>query len=81
MISAPKRDQPSPRSLLTGTARPVTNSVEAREYFKGHPEPTAAPDKERRTFRKKRREDEAETPPTEPTTDEPEGEEEVEDEE
>jgi hypothetical protein len=82
MISDPKRVK-STRSLLTGTARPVTNSVErAREYFKGHPASTAAPEKERKNFRKKRREDEAEESPTEPNTDKPEreGEEEVEDE-
>ena len=62
MASEPKRDK-SPRSLLTGTAQPVTNSVaRAMEHFKGHPERTAPPAKERKNFRTKRPEPEADTP-------------------
>jgi len=43
-----------PRTILTGTAQSVSNSVErARGYFKSHPDATAAPPpKERKNFRR-----------------------------
>ena len=67
MASEPKRDKPNPRSLLTGTAQPVTNSVaRATEHFKGHPERTAPPAKERKNFRTRR-------PEAEPEADTPDG--------
>ena len=71
MASDPKRNKANPRSLLTGTAQPVTNSVaRATEHFKGHPERTASPAKERKSFRTKRPAiDNAEGPRPEPQDD------------
>jgi hypothetical protein len=55
MASNPERDKPKTRSLLTGTAQPVKNSVaRAMEHFKRHPDPTVPPAKERKTLRTKR---------------------------
>ena len=52
MAKDPKDPRAPPRTLLTGTARSVSNSVErARGHFKGHPE-TAAPPKGRKNFRR-----------------------------
>ena len=67
-------DKPSPRSLLTGTAQSVTNSVErAREHFKGHPEPGAPASKARKNFRTRKTEpDVAEEPAGEPEDNKPE---------
>ena len=50
MVKDPKAP---PRTILTGTAQSVSNSVErARGYFKGHPETTAAPPQARKNFRR-----------------------------
>jgi hypothetical protein len=74
MASDPKRDKQSTRTLLTGTAQPVTNTVErAREHFKGHPEPSRPPSKERKNFRKRKPEiDGVEEGPAEPEANRPE---------
>lgn len=70
MAKDPTRDKPSFRNLPTGTARPVTNSVErAREHFKSHPEP-AAPPSSRKNVRP-RKPHKAEEPTTDPGGDEP----------
>ena len=54
MAKDPERDKPIARRPLTGTAQPVTNSVErARRFLKDRPEPHAAPSK-RKSFRPKR---------------------------
>ena len=74
MASNPERDKPKTRSLLTGTAQPVTNSVaRAMEHFKRHPERTAPPTKERKSFHTKRpADDDAEESGPEPEADTPE---------
>jgi len=73
MAKDPQPTKPSTRTILTGTAQSVTNSVErAREYFKGHAEPTAPP-KERKNFRRsKPTGDQVEEPNTEPDDTKPE---------
>src|SRR5215213_7951455 len=54
MAKDPQGEKPRARSPLTGTAQPVTNSVErARRFLKDHPEPHAAPSK-RKSVRPKR---------------------------
>jgi hypothetical protein len=74
MASNPERDKPKTRSLLTGTAQPVTNSVaRAMEHFKRHPERMAPPTKERKTVHAKRpAHDDAEEALPEPEADTPE---------
>ncbi len=58
------------RTLPTGAAQSVTNSVErAREHFKGHPEPTA-PASTHKNFRT-RKPDQVEEPTTEPDDNKP----------
>ena len=43
----------APRTVLTGTAQSVSNSVErARGHFKSHPATTAPSPKERKNFRR-----------------------------
>ena len=73
MASNPDRDKPKTRSLLTGTAQPVTNSVaRAMEHFRRHPERMAPPTKERKTFHAKRpANDDAEEALPEPEADTP----------
>ena len=66
MAKEPERDKPMARRPLTGTAQPVTNSVErAREFLKNRPEPHAAPSK-RKSFRAKKPEIEEEPEATTP---------------
>ena len=75
MVSDPKRVKPSTRTLLTGTAQSVTNTVErAREHFKGHPEPSRPPSKDRKNRRTRKPEtEEAQHPPGMPRANSPEG--------
>ena len=56
------------RAPLTGAAQPVTNTTErVRELFKDRPEPSAPPQRERKNFRKKKREtDEVADPDSSP---------------
>jgi hypothetical protein len=56
------------RSLLTGSAQSVTNSVErASRYLKDRPEPSTPPSQRKNFTRKKRPEvDGVEEPPAEP---------------
>ena len=71
MARDPPGEKPRARSPLTGTAQPVTNSVErARRFLKDHPEPHAAPSK-RKSFRPKRPELEEEPEATTPDPDMP----------
>jgi len=60
-------DKPAKRTILTGTAQPVMNSVErAREYLKDRPEPFRPESTKRKNFRttKKPEKDQDEEPPT-----------------
>ena len=72
MAKDPQGDKPIPRTPLTGTAQPVTNTVErVRGFFKDRPEPSRPPSTERKNFRKKpKAEDDEPTP--EPQENEPE---------
>jgi len=73
MAKEPEREKPKARRPLTGTAQPVTNSVErAREHFKGHAEPAAPASKKRKTVRA--RKPDVEEPSSEPEPEMPEGE-------
>ena len=63
---AKEPDKPGRRTILTGTAQPVTNSVErAQGFLKDHPEPSPKPSTKRN---RKRREEQ----PPEPETNTPE---------
>ena len=55
-----KPDKSTPRTILTGAAQPVTNSVErARKLLGDRPEPSAPPPRERKNFRPKKSEGDA----------------------
>ena len=77
MAKDPQSDKPIARRPLTGTAQPVTNSVErARGFLKDRPEPHAAPSK-RKSVRATKPETDEEPEATTPDSD---GEQEIEDE-
>jgi hypothetical protein len=55
-----KPDKSTPRTILTGAAQPVTNSVErARKLLGDRPEPSAPPPRERKNFRPRKSEGDA----------------------
>jgi len=59
MAKEPEREKPIARRPVTGTAQPVTNSVErARGFLKDRPEPHAAPSKRKGVRAKKPETDE-----------------------
>jgi len=77
---AKEPEKPARRQILTGTAQPVTNSVErARGYLKDRPEPSRPPEPTRRGYSYKRPEIDGERePPAERETAEVDGVEETE---
>jgi hypothetical protein len=71
---AKEPDRPRTKTILTGSAQPVTNSVErARGYLQHRPEPSYPPSTARKNFRKRKPESHREeNPEAQPRTDEPE---------
>jgi hypothetical protein len=69
MAKDPEREKPTARRPLTGTAQPVTNSVErARGFLKDRPEPHGAPSK-RKSVRAKEPQADEEPEATTPGSD------------
>jgi len=71
---AKEPDKPARRNVLTGTAQPVTDSVErARGYFKDRPEPSRPPSTRKNWRREPKREEgereSVESPASEPDSD------------
>jgi hypothetical protein len=72
LVMAKEPERPRTKTILTGSAQPVTNSVErARGYLQHRPEPSYAPSATRKNFRKRKPEGpREENPAAQPRTDE-----------